>query len=103
MPWQPIDLIDDSDDPAYDGDPGDLLGFTLEDLLYRPAWHRHAACRGQLAAFYLERGDDPTTAKATCANCPVSDPCREASIGEKHGIWAGTSPMQRRVARRTAA
>lgn len=48
--------------------------------------------------FFLERGANPRPARALCAACPVADECgTQASAGNEHGIWAGTTARQRRT------
>lgn len=73
----------------------------------RPRWHDQAACLGAgPALFYPEKGVQPeetAAAKAICASCPVQVPCREAAVGEKHGIWGGTTVDDRRGRRRVSA
>lgn len=70
-------------------------------LVARPSWHAQAACRGVGPdRFYVAQGEDTRPARAMCADCPVSTPCAAAADG--YGIWAGTSPGQRRKARRAA-
>ena len=38
-------------------------------------------------------------AKAVCAQCPVKQQCLEHALefDERHGIWGGTTPTERRV------
>lgn len=50
--------------------------------------------------FYVAQGEDTRPARAMCADCPVRTPC--AAAADSHGIWAGTSPGQRRKAGRAA-
>lgn len=94
-------------DPSYlepdwhEQDPGqvyDALGQILA-AAERPAWHRQAACRGETEAFYPERGQSVREQKATCAGCPVREPCLDFAIvrGEKIGIWGGMSARERRA------
>ena len=69
----------------------------LADLIERPDWHRHAACRGLGPELFFS-GRSPEQAKSLCAVCTVREPCRQATpdpIG--HGIWGGTTPTERRV------
>lgn len=75
---------------------------TLEELLgiARPAWHLRAACRGKgTALWFPERGIPAKPAKAICYICPVQAECAAAGAGELHGIWGGTSGLDRRAAR----
>jgi hypothetical protein len=63
----------------------------------RPSWWASAACRGVgVAAFFLDRGGDTRPALALCARCPVTAECAEAGRNEPHGIWAATTPQQRK-------
>ena len=72
------------------------------------AWKQLAACRGMDSAIFFPEpkpgaqrvgGAPYREAAAVCARCRVIDACREASIGEYHGYWAGMSELQRREAR----
>jgi hypothetical protein len=102
LAWKSLDLIDDTDDQRFVGDPADLidaLGDFLE-LTQRPAWHRQAACRGKgNRLFFPDRGDSLLPAKELCSNCPVLDSCAEAGRSETTGIWGGLSGRQRRQER----
>lgn len=66
-------------------------------------WYQQAACRGATHLFYPERGStaDADRARAICATCPVADPCRAAGVFEEHGMWAGQSPNERKLIRRS--
>lgn len=56
-----------------------------------------AACRGLDAElFFPARGESTAEARAVCARCPIQPQCLTIAIGERHGIWANTSPRQRR-------
>jgi WhiB family redox-sensing transcriptional regulator len=73
---------------------------ALVDL--RPAWWAHAACRGAgVALFFLEPRQQPTEARTYCARCPVTDVCLAVAMEtDAAGIWAGTTPTERRAMRR---
>lgn len=45
--------------------------------------------------------DQIRLAKRWCAGCPVADDCLAwaVSTGERHGIWGGTTPDERRLIR----
>jgi WhiB family redox-sensing transcriptional regulator len=95
--------------------PGLLL---IVDTLTRPSdepvvqppdpeipWMEASACQElPLAArldFYADERDDPAAvarARAVCASCPVQMTCLDhaLSIGERHGVWGGTSEEERR-------
>jgi WhiB family redox-sensing transcriptional regulator len=65
----------------------------------RLAWQDEAACRGEdPGLFFGADGEDEAAeltrtakAKAICASCPVTAPCREfaMSAGIRDGIWGG--------------
>ena len=81
------------------------LSDSVPDLLARPAWHTEAACSGLgNEMFFASRGSPSVTqaraARAVCAVCPVIEQCREAGLGEKYGIWGGTTERDRRILRR---
>jgi len=40
-------------------------------------------------------------AKAVCAPCPVREPCLEAGMSERRGIWGGLTASERHPKRRT--
>lgn len=65
-------------------------------------WRQAARCRGMdPELFHPARGDHDSTlaAKAVCAGCPVRDDCLNDHLGEKIGIWGGTSDRERRALR----
>lgn len=74
-------------------------------------WMEDARCREALGDFWFPdkgQGDVRTTrmAKAICRDCPVAAACLDYAMrtGEKEwGIYAGTTPMERRRLRRGAA
>ncbi len=70
-------------------------------------WQNRAACRGpQSLAFYppahgARRADKQyreQRAKDICHTCPVNTECLDFAIGgrELHGIWGGTTEVERR-------
>jgi len=69
------------------------------------SWVAEAACAGHDPADYLDSTDEQRQleALATCATCPVRDPCLDAAL--KHdddadiGIWGGSTPEQRQQLR----
>ena len=68
-----------------------------------PDWRDAAACRGMAAKlFYPGQGESSREAKATCAICPVAQPCLDAALAEPEtfGVWGGLSEKQRRRMRR---
>lgn len=70
-------------------------------------WQLRALCRGpQRILFFppshFERKDDKELreqqAKRLCGECPVTSSCLQfaLSIREPHGIWGGTTELERR-------
>jgi WhiB family redox-sensing transcriptional regulator len=78
-------------------------------------WQRHAACKGPKAELFFpptapERKDDrmarERNAKAICDTCAVQPECLQYAlrIREAHGIWGGTTELERRsIAERQAS
>lgn len=73
-------------------------------------WMEDARCREALGDFWFPdkgQGDVRTTrmAKAICHDCPVAAACLDYALrtGEEWGIYAGTTPTERRRLRRRAA
>jgi WhiB family redox-sensing transcriptional regulator len=84
----------------------ELLGWLIEDLIERPAWHSHAACQGVNAELFFPQDDGPTAQRVYrharadyCGRCPVVEQCRQAGEHERHGLWGGQAPQQRTLAR----
>ncbi len=74
----------------------------LDDLLQRPAWQQHAACRGMgTDLFFPTPGQEAKIrkAKAVCASCPVRADCADAGLTEVFGIWGGRGEPTRRARR----
>lgn len=74
------------------------------DLTAEP-WRRDAACRlpnvpGWI--FFPGRGDSATiaAAKAVCATCTVKAACLDTHLGEREGVWGGTTEAERKRIRR---
>ena len=66
-----------------------------------------AACRGAKAEWFFPAGDievaDPyARARALCDGCPVRLECLAWALEcrEKHGMWGGHTPAERRALRR---
>jgi WhiB family redox-sensing transcriptional regulator len=78
----------------------------LEQLVRRPAWHRHAACRGADPELFVPgRGSGrPAEALSYCERCPVRTQCLSSALepGEHltAGVWGGTTSLDRRKLRR---
>lgn len=65
-------------------------------------WRKRAACRDIPTEFFYPegRGRDLALAredaKTFCREqCPVLEQCREASRGERHGVWGGLDEADR--------
>jgi WhiB family redox-sensing transcriptional regulator len=70
----------------------------------RPAWHEHAACRGQGADRYVvTTARASITAKQVCATCPVAADCLDYALADPtlRGVWGGTSSRDRSRLRRS--
>jgi len=80
-------------------------GDVLASLGYaRPSWHGDSACvEHPELNWFPERGDRLDAALAICATCLVVDECKAFGADEHHGIWGGTTAMQRRAARARGA
>ncbi len=67
-----------------------------------PAWHRDALCQEHPELdWFPGQGESVEPARAVCAGCLVRFECAEWALeaGELHGVWGGTSGLQRRHAR----
>jgi WhiB family redox-sensing transcriptional regulator len=69
-----------------------------------PVWFADAACKGMTDMFFGEKLDYHLRQKAlaTCASCPVIEPCREYALKlSQHlrlqGVWGGLTQKQRRI------
>jgi WhiB family redox-sensing transcriptional regulator len=83
--------------------PGD--GFSLHDLLERPAWMADAACREHPELnFHPGRGADTRPLREVCAGCLVRTQCLDYVMQHEgthaEGFWAGLSARERRRLRR---
>lgn len=75
-------------------------------------WQHHAACRDTDPELFFPTGPDDSARTAAhlraigpiCAACPVALQCRRWALetGQDHGLWAATTPTQRRRERRQA-
>lgn len=103
MAWESLQIDAGPDEPWANVDPAEALTALLQ-AYERPAWHAEAACRGKDPnLFFPARGQSTAEAKALCHRCPVQAECLTAGLGEKHGIWGGSSERGRRQLRRPAA
>lgn len=69
------------------------------------AWRDGAACAGTPIHWWFPDSDGhvPAEAAERCAVCPVRLECHTHALRhEGHGVWAGTSPRDRKRLRRTA-
>ncbi len=101
--WQPLDLRSDPDAIDHRHDPAkvhDALADLLE-VIRPPVWHAQAACAGRSdLSWFPVRGESTDAQRAICEGCPVREPCAEAGMGERHGLWGGYSERDRRRLRR---
>lgn len=73
------------------------------ELIDRPGWQHHAACKGKSALFWPAFSEDPgardrreAQALAVCAQCPVIDECCAwARARREPGIWGGETHAMR--------
>jgi WhiB family transcriptional regulator, redox-sensing transcriptional regulator len=79
----------------------------IEELLHRPEWQAHAACRGQGSDLWIvdSPGAPYETHRAVCASCPVREPCLSYALAHKSlkGFWGGTTERERQKLRRATA
>lgn len=74
----------------------------LVELVERPAWMEHAACRGMdVNLFYPDHQINPRHIHAICDPCPTREACLAYALDRKdqHGWWGSKSPKQRRRGR----
>jgi WhiB family transcriptional regulator, redox-sensing transcriptional regulator len=64
-----------------------------------PDWHAYAPCRGLTPLMFPGRGDSTARAQTVCATCPYRQPCLEENLGERFGVFGGTTPEQRKEIR----
>ena len=84
-----------------------ITGDELLALAEPPAWHQDAACReAPLSVTWFPTGKGPNAgaeAKRICSTCLARDACLEWALeqgSDLDGIWAGTTPRDRRAMRR---
>ena len=75
-------------------------------------WQRHAGCRDTDPELFFPTGRDDShlveehlrVVRPICRACPVLIECRRWALetGQEHGLWAATTPTQRRQERRQA-
>src|SRR5437899_8363799 len=94
------------DPPSTSGlGPGTLrVVESLGDLMNRPVWMDHAACRRVAINFFATKGQKLGPARAVCESCAVRSHCLEYGLdhddAKGYGIWGGLSPRERQDLRR---
>ena len=81
----------------------ELLGLGAPE---ETAWMVEALCaQTDPEAFHPDRGESTGPAKAVCLACPVRAECLAYALerNERHGVWGGASPQERRALLRHAA
>ncbi len=64
-------------------------------------WMERALCRdSDPDSFFPSSARQPNVAIALCLRCPVKQECFEFGMGEKFGVWGGTSENDRKKIRR---
>lgn len=99
-PFRVHTVYDDADQAPI------LLADMLEHRVDQQSWRGARACAGMdPAIFFPERGDVETLAlaRSCCDACPVDGACLDAHLHEREGVFAGTTPKQRRTIRRQRA
>ena len=84
------------------------LAWTLPEIPKHDRWRHEASCRDVDPDLFFPVGttgmaiEQIDSAKAVCAQCPVSGPCLEfaLSTNQDSGVWGGTSEEERRTLRR---
>lgn len=92
----------DDDDRYYSGDPADLVE-ALGQLLERPSWHQHAACRGAGTDAFFTAEQTPYDALRYCVGCEARYQCMRAGMSEPAGTWGGMTAKERAHERRYGA
>lgn len=70
----------------------------FDELLQRPTWHLHAACRGLgTDRFFPPPGGSARSARQICDSCEVRAECQAAGAthGGGYGIWGGLPAAER--------
>lgn len=68
-------------------------------------WASDANCAGlDPDLFFPADGESAAAAKAVCRGCVVRVECLSFAVahGERHGVWGGLTPRERRPLRRLA-
>lgn len=86
----------------------DMTRHRPAPLLETYRWQQQAACRGlDVEQFYFTAGERgakrnkrEAAAKAICRQCPVRALCYAYAVQyEDYGIWGGSTPAERQLAR----
>jgi WhiB family redox-sensing transcriptional regulator len=82
--------------------PNHLLPIATPDIIVNGPlgpWSELAICTGEDPdIFFPAHGDTGAKARQICANCPVSEKCREyATQADEFGIWGGLDQEERRT------
>jgi WhiB family transcriptional regulator, redox-sensing transcriptional regulator len=80
---------------------GEPLTF-LEELIRRPSWQRHGACRGEsIETFVPSLGGKFDRAREVCRGCTVRQQCLDFALADEDvvGMWGGTTAAERRAMR----
>jgi WhiB family redox-sensing transcriptional regulator len=74
-----------------------LVSPPLEELIARPRWMKHGACREHPSVdFFPAIGESTRPAKLICAGCSVRDACVSYAVANREqGVWGGTSDRER--------
>lgn len=71
-------------------------------MSYRPSptppFNGTEACRGVGTDLFFETGADARAqARALCTGCPIREACQDWAVAfEEYGLWANTTPSQRK-------
>lgn len=77
-------------------------GYSYKILPTMGDWSDQAACKGATDIMFPGQGEDVRPAKRICRGCPVKQPCLEYALdaGERFGVWAATTELERRALRK---
>ena len=71
---------------------------SLSEVAGMP-WHARGACRSaDVRIFFPRANEDAAPAREYCDTCPVAVECLSHALEtrQRHGVWGGTTPKQRR-------
>ena len=80
--------------------PEDFPSFDFTPL----SWHEQASCASVGGELWFPDGGPAPQAQRICRACPVVAECLEYALTtrQEHGIWAATTPRERRLLRRAS-